>query len=490
MYVIVRVDGPQTINREATTTPRPVWEDENGYTMTLKKVWADANGKEIDDEEYQARRRRMKEREEGMTSTPEVDKSSCCSSKKTKEESQSPSHASSSGCRHRQNITISQSEADKRPTDSAQDATRPGKDAWVATCSCGSGCSCLYCPDHPNNETSIKHTQQQVKILAEQAYAGEGLMPTSVTTDNNPRSCMGGRPSFFLSKTPGVSQQQLEQFFPEDSDPGAIYLTYPIQQHSWTNQPLSAHCSHVQSPATAVATSPDPTERYLEPVNEVPSLSTPWDLFPVDSAGTWDFSDGPLGNTSFSWIDLDSSRGTDYSIGQATVASIGNRNMPMMLSAPQSQQAPAVSLDTASMTGHTDLGPLATMTPNDFSDSCCQFGVQDGFVNFDVETANGPSIAPIQAPDASMSLTFSQQSAFMEQTLNNFDNLAMQSFMAPQPQATHHDRPGQETVAVHMSSIDENLESWNGYDPLLDNQEKPVFTGISITSPSPIANGS
>jgi hypothetical protein len=231
MFVIVRVDAPQMINIKATSSPKPVWEDANGNTMTLKKVWADASGKEIDEEEYWERKRKTIERQGTQSETT----SSCCGSKTPKEEPLSPQ--SVGGCRHRQNVTNPNNLA----PDPVQHITKIANDPWMSACSCGSGCSCLYCPDHPNNATSINHTQQQVKHFVEKAYNGDLSSNVPLMPEANSRSCMGGRPTFFLSRTPGVSQQQF-------MDPDAIYLTYPIQQHSWTNQPNTAHCSHVQSP--------------------------------------------------------------------------------------------------------------------------------------------------------------------------------------------------------------------------------------------------
>ncbi|KEF51330.1 uncharacterized protein A1O9_12680, partial [Exophiala aquamarina CBS 119918] len=328
MYVIVRVDGPQLLNRDASSTPKPVWEDADGNKMTLKKVWADANGKQIDEEEYNKRRQKNKEREEGLP--PTLDLMSCCATttttttvKQPKQEPESPPPtAPVGGCRHRQNLSSFPANATLVP-DQPQLSAKSANDPLMAACSCGSGCSCLYCPDHPNNATSINHTQQQVKNFAEQAYTGQGFVPNpSFVPETHSRSCMGGRPTFFLSRTPGISQQQLQQFFPEDLNPNAIYLTYPIQQHSWTNQPMAAHCSHISSPSAPMAVTPDTSDPFADPPSDFVDTSAPWELLPDDSNGTWNFSDSHLGDNGFSWVDFDASRGTDYNIGQATVASI------------------------------------------------------------------------------------------------------------------------------------------------------------------------
>lgn len=490
MYLIVRVDGPQTINREATSTPRPVWEDEDGNTMTLKKVWADANGKQIDFEEYQARQRRKQEREEGITPTPEVAKSSCCSSKRPKEEaSETSSQGPSSGCRHRQNITITQSATDVRTPNASQNAAKSSNDSWVAACSCGSGCSCLYCPDHPNNETSIRHTQQQVKNLAEQAYIGEGLMPASLMPENNTRSCMGGRPSFFLSKTPGVSQQQLEQFFSQNLDPDAIYLTYPIQQHSWTNQPVSTHCSHIHSPPDVVVASPDPPEPFVEPVNDMTAQPTSWDLLPNDSAGTWNFSDGPLGNSSFSWTDLDASRGTDYRIGQATVASMATRNNAMMLATPEGHHPPNVNVNMDSVISPTHFDGLTALTAHDLDTSCCHFNLQNNYIDFDFGSRSASTIQNIQAQGTTMSSDLPHQKVCGEQTLSGLDNVTLQSLFSIQAQGLPEAGLAQQIAAGPLSSTDRSLPPWTGYDPLANDQAKPDLLGPSIPSTPPIANG-
>lgn len=347
MYVIVRVDGPQLISRDASSTPKPVWEDADGNQMTLKKVWADANGKQIDEEEYNKRKRKIKEREEGLPPTPNV--KSCCATTSTqpKQEPESPpSTASPAGCRHRQNLSAIPTHNALMP-DPGEQAAKSATDPWMAACSCGSGCSCLYCPDHPNNATSINHTQQQVKNFAQNAYAGPGFIPnTSFVPETHSRSCMGGRPTFFLSRTPGVSQQQLEQLFSEDHNPNAIYLTYPIQQHSWTSQPMSAHCSQIPSPSVPVITT-DAADQFVSPENDLVDTLVPWELLPDNSNGTWNFSDSQLGDNGFSWVDFDASRGTDYNVGQATVASnIGSYDFSLEVPQPTTAISPLANFDS------------------------------------------------------------------------------------------------------------------------------------------------
>lgn len=362
----MRLDNPIAISRESTSTPKPVWEDAEGNQLTLKKVWADANGKEIDDEEYQARQRLMKEREEVAKDAPQ---SGCCSSKQPKSEPDSPK----GGCRHLQSMAATQPHPGPSildPTPQSQTA-KPTPEPWMSTCSCGTGCSCLYCPDHPNNATSINHAQQQVRNLAEQAYTGGNtLTPVPSNTESTSRSCMGGQPSFFLSNTPDVSQHNLQQFFADTLNPNAIYLAYPISQHSWTNRPLSSHCSHVPSPPNVMAMSPDSHDPYADPLTD---MSTPLHL-PNDVNGTWNFSDGQLGGgTSFSWTGMDASYGTDYSIGQATVASISNVPMPLM-------HVPPIHQTSAMRVGMT---PAVINTPLSIFPDLPQL-IQDPFIDFDM----------------------------------------------------------------------------------------------------------
>jgi hypothetical protein len=315
MFLIVRLDNPTTINRESTSTPKPIWEDADGNTLTLKKVWADANGKEIGAEEYEERKRRLQERQEATASAPAL---SCCSYKTLKPEPDSPK----GGCRHRQNVAAIQPHPGLQlqvPVPQHPQQAKQTPEPWMATCTCGTGCSCLYCPDHPNNATSINHTQQQVKNFAQQAYTGGTVLTQVPSIDQNTsRSCMGGQPSFFLSSTPQVSQNQLQQFFSDTLNPNAIYLAYPIQQHSWTNRPASSHCSHMLSSPVTMTMSPSNPDMNAP---SLPELSA--DLsFANDADGVWDFSTGQLGANSFSWTDLNASYGTDYNIGQATVASV------------------------------------------------------------------------------------------------------------------------------------------------------------------------
>ena len=323
MFLIVRLDHPIVISREATSTPKPVWEDTDGSQLTLKKVWADANGKEIDEEEYEARRRLMQEREDAAKATPTP---SCCGSKQIKDEPDPPKR----GCRHRQNVAAIQ----PHPVPSSPQPTLqlPTPEPWMSTCTCGSGCSCLYCPDHPNNATSINHAQQQFKNLTEQGYRGDHVLtPVPSNTEDTSRSCMGGRPSFFLSSTPEVSQDQLQQFYAETLNPNPIFLKYPIQSHTWTNSPLPSHCSHAHSPSAGMTMSPEHPHTMSEPAG---AMSTPMALF-NDVDRVWDFSGNQLGAGSFSWLGMDASYGTDYNIGQATVVSTLDNAPLQMLRVPK-----------------------------------------------------------------------------------------------------------------------------------------------------------
>ncbi|OCT45489.1 hypothetical protein CLCR_01520 [Cladophialophora carrionii] len=393
MFLIVRLDNPTVVSRESTSTPKPVWEDSDGTRLTLKKVWADANGKEIDDDEYEARKRRMKEREDAAKDAP---RSSCCSGKTPKEEPDSPK----GGCRHRQNVAAIQPHPGPSIRDSGLPlhAPTPASEPWMSSCSCGSGCSCLYCPDHPNNATSINHAQQQVKNLAEQAYiGGHALTPVPSNSENTSRSCMGGQPSFFLSSTPDVSQHQLQQFFSDTLNPNAIYLAYPIQQHSWTNRPLSSHCSRVHSPSEVMTISPDAPDMFPDPLSDMPiPLHAPNDV-----SGTWDFSGNQLGRSSFSWTGLDASYGTDYNIGQATVASISNSAPPRMLPAPNAIETPAIGGNLNTVTNHS--------LPIHFTDTLPQLD-ENAFVDFD-----GP-ISPNQ-PNGNTSMV----NHFSHETLPTFN---------------------------------------------------------------------
>ncbi|KIX99144.1 uncharacterized protein Z520_04720 [Fonsecaea multimorphosa CBS 102226] len=461
MFLIVRVDNPAVISRDATSTPKPVWEDAEGNKMTLKKVWTDANGKEISDEEYQERKRRMKEREEAKSD--EVN-SSCCSSGKPNAEPESPK----GGCRHRQNVAAIQPHPGLvNPESDHVQGLQPQSagETWKSSCSCGSGCSCLYCPDHPNNATSINHAQQQVKNLAEQAYVGnQSLTPVPSISQNNPRSCMGGQPSFFLSSTADVSQHQLQQFFSETLNPNAIYLTYPIQQHSWTNRPLSSHCSHAQSPSSRIGRSPN--DVYADPLTDTP---TPWDLLPNESNGTWNFSDGQLGDNSFSWTDFEASYGTDYAIGQARVASMPNaHDLPIFQPQP-AQQTPSMSANISSITSPPMLGG--------FPDTLSPFDSRDPFGSFDESATQNLSNQNIQA------------NVFNSGALADFSTSSLPTFPVSQPPNLDLPEPTAQ-FSTQMGRIDGGLPTWsgNGYAFFQDSHTDPDLNGRPVSSSPPIAS--
>jgi len=472
-FLIVRVDGPQIISREATSSPKPVWEDANENRWTLKKVWADANGKEIDDQEYQERKRRLKEREDGVVSTPDIPKSSCCGSKKPKEETQSPLPPAVGGCRHRQNLEKQPEQDSLAPT--AVDMGTATKESWKAACSCGSGCSCLYCPDHPNNATSINHAQQQVKNLAEQALPEfDGLMPVSFMPETNSTSCMGGRPTFFLSRTPNVSQQAMQQFFPDLADPNAIYLRYPISQHSWTNQPASSHCSHVASPTAVISTmTQDANEHYVDPMNEMSEQTLEFDFLPNDPNGTWDFSGNQFGDASFSWTDLDASRGTDYNIGQATVASAMDGSIFPMSQSSIGPQIPAinVSMDNPMMSP-THLSGLSIVDGTTFSGSTPQFDPQNSFTPY-----NNPPNQGTFVHDPRLEQGVPHQGHFSRQVMNVIGDTPTQSFGVPQP----HTR----VVRTHFHN---NMAHWDQHNTLTDDQIDSQLKWPSIANSPPVAN--
>lgn len=477
MYVIVRVDGPQLINRDATSTPKPVWEDAEGNQMTLKKVWADANGKQIDEEEYNKRKRKFKEREEGIPPTPEI--KSCCATKPTipttqpkQEPDSSPSITAPSGCRHRQNLSALPAH-DSLMSDHVQQAVKSSTDPWMAACSCGSGCSCLYCPDHPNNATSINHTQQQIKNFAQHAYAGQGFGPNaSFIPEAHSTSCMGGRPSFFLSRTPGVSQQQLEQLFSDHLNPNAIYLTYPIQQHSWTSQPMSAHCSQIPSPSAPLAVTPDTGDQFANSEPDLVEILVPWELLPDNSNGTWNFSDSQLGDNGFSWVDFDASRGTDYNVGQATVASnLGPYDFSLEVPQPTNSIPPLTSFDSILQ---SNMGvDLTTGVPP----SSAHLVPQSSFQPFSI---TGSQIDP---QHISLTMAPSQDSLYATQPLDPFPT--SRPYQASQPLPIVHSCCGGSNHMGTPSSV-----NWTGNDVFL-NQEigGDLRSPVSIPKSPPIVNG-
>jgi hypothetical protein len=469
MFLIVRVDAPSVPHREATSTPKPTWEDAEGNTLTLKKVWTDASGKEIDYEEYKERKRRMREREESVVASPRVVTSSCCGAQKIKEEPL-PASRESGGCRHRQNV-------EEIPTpgtlasNPVHHTSRPAN-----LCTCGTGCSCLYCPEHPNNAASIYNVQQQVKNISERAHTGEGSVPVSFMPEADSTSCMGGRPAFFLSTTPDVSQQ-LGQLYPESSDSNAVYLAYPISQHAWTNQPASTHCSHVASPPGVMALTPDATETFVGAANDMSNQFIPWNLLPNDSNGTWNFADGLLGETSFSWTDYDASRGTDYNIGQATVASMAGGNDFMM--PPTGQQTPLLGLNLDPMTSPSNVHPMSMPANSAFTHSTPQYHPQMPFsTNFRLPAHYRPPSQGTCCQKGPAGVGQQGQELYPERKLSPPFNSVMQPLGMSQVQAS-----------FGLTSGSQTTPGWEGYDLYSQqNISEPEFLGTSIPSSPPIAN--
>jgi hypothetical protein len=117
--------------------------------------------------------------------------------------------------------------------------------------------------------------------------------------------------------------------------------------------------------------SPNNPDVFPDPLSD---MSTPLHV-PNDVSGTWDFSGNQMGGSSFSWTGLDASYGTDYNIGQATVASISNNEPLQMLPGPSALHTPSVDINLSTVANPT--------LPIQFTDALPQLD-ENAFVDFDV----------------------------------------------------------------------------------------------------------
>ena len=172
--------------------------NEQGREEFLQKVYTDLNGKQLSDDETLRRIAEREKREKLLERRNEV---------KPESSTQSPSDiaavpwapvhdgfvrqpasstrlnliaptpiaaytAPTGGCQHASNE--SQSHLDYKPLN----VRPPAQRATSKGCNCGTGCQCIHCPEHANNEPTLQYNHQQFTHMANNSYFSLGLSGT------------------------------------------------------------------------------------------------------------------------------------------------------------------------------------------------------------------------------------------------------------------------------------------------------------------------
>ncbi len=138
-------------------------------------------------------------------------------------------------CQHRKNIK--EHNPPVLEVKYAEAAGMPQAAAIVPTeskrvqCSCGPGCTCAFCYDHPNNATSRQ-------LARKQAMEYGGLVPMQQQSDQSltveeMNSCMGTSPWIRWTDNPNPNETDLKNMFGIDNmSNGGYLLSYPVRGFS------------------------------------------------------------------------------------------------------------------------------------------------------------------------------------------------------------------------------------------------------------------
>lgn len=270
-----------------------------------QEVITDLQGKKLTEEEIRVRNELKQMQQTAKSSVPPP------GTLKVSPTTSSTGSPPKSCCQHKKNI-----EEQKQPI--------PGPEAVAAgqrrpQCNCGTGCTCAFCLDHPNNQTSHFLAQQQAAYFSSQSY-GQQQMHPSWEPPQVGGSCMGTNPRFAVSNTPNPSQSQFQTLFPAvgPANQGGYFISYPFTRLTGFVQPAFIQPMH--SPMVATPTSNPPLTPYttesitLTPLVQ-PSTSSCCHMstevnIPAQQddpvADPFDFSDYDIGDAVASgWNDLE-----------------------------------------------------------------------------------------------------------------------------------------------------------------------------------------
>lgn len=220
-----------------------------------QEVITDLHGKQLTDEEIRVRNE--------LKQMQQLTKSGTPASATLKPSPTASEPTPKSCCQHKKNI-----EEQKQPVLSTEDLAAGQR---RPQCNCGAGCTCAFCLDHPNNQTSHLLAQQQAAYFSSQTYGQQQMYP-SWEPPQVGGSCMGTSPRFAVSSTPNPSQSQFQTLFPAvgPAGQGGYFISYPFTKFSGFVQPAFVQPLH--SPMMAIPI----TEPPLTPYNTESTTPAPF----------------------------------------------------------------------------------------------------------------------------------------------------------------------------------------------------------------------
>ena len=221
-----------------------------------------------------------------------------------------------------------------------------------------------------------------------------------------------------------------------------------------------------------MSVTPDPADPFTDSSTDFVDTSVPWELLPDDSNGTWNFSDSQLGDNGFSWVDFDASRGTDYNIGQATVASIsGPSDFSLEVPQPTPSISPLVNFD--SMLQNT----IGFNPSNSISSPTSQLLPQNAYTAFAIPS-NPPDSQPM-----SLDMDTLQHPEYNPPHLDSFASAPSYSTVQIPPVV-------RSCCAGSNHLLDSSNSNWSGIDPFLTHgPPNDLRSTIPAPNSPPIANG-
>lgn len=227
MYMLVYLPGPSE-ERKASI---PGNEDGDGKWKIDREVTTDLNGFILTQEQIEDRQQRKKAQlEDGPT--PDALRSRTSSSV-TAQDPTSPSQAkpkaSGGCCNHSQAVVRERQGVFHAEGNINIQTVHVNPSASTHGCNCGTACMCAFCPQHPNNQTSLSLAQQQVGFISRQQLPLNNNFQTFNAGMSQEASCMGGAPQFAVSRNPmEPSFDNFEEAFPSARGTGHM-LAYPIR---------------------------------------------------------------------------------------------------------------------------------------------------------------------------------------------------------------------------------------------------------------------
>jgi hypothetical protein len=277
--------------------------DKEGEWKIDQEVITDLQGKKLTDDEIKVRNK-LKQLQQSAKSGALLPENSKPSPTILTDDS-----APKSCCQHKKNI-----EEQKQPIPVPEEASNGQR---RPQCNCGTGCTCAFCLDHPNNQTSHLLAQQQAAYFSNQAY-GQPQMESSWAPLQVGGSCMGTNPRFAISNTPNPSHSQFQTLFPAagPAGQGGYFISYPFTRFSPLTQ--SPFIQPMHSPMIAKPITGPPPTPYLSDASTPAtllqpstscchaSIETDFAAQEPPTADPFDFSNYDIGNAVASgWNDSD-----------------------------------------------------------------------------------------------------------------------------------------------------------------------------------------